>query len=1792
MNTGSHRFRRTAFVCCLLLISQQILFVPLLAAQDGLGVVPPTDGLPSGGNVVAGSASIQQAVNGLNIQSLSDKTIINWNNFSVGSGNSVNFNQPGVNSAVLNRVITSNPSAIYGAINSNGNVLLVNPNGILVGPSGVINTNGFTASVLDISNSDFLAGGDLSFSGNSNASVVNAGSIFTGSGGVHLLGNTVINSGLIESSGNINLVTGGTVNLKNGVTYTQADQSTIQNGISETSGMIQNSGTIRATGSMEVGGEVYLVAPGGKVFNEGMIAASKNDVGGKVVATGNEVEFKGATVDVSGDNGGGEVYVGGGFQGNNEAILNAATTTIDENTSINADALANGDGGTVVVWSDESTDFSGSITARGGSESGNGGLVEVSGMALAFSGFADTSAVNGDTGWLLLDPAGIRVIRNNGNVIVVNSSGGSFVTVTDTALNYLLASSNVLLATTPTDAVVEASSLYGPWVGANDDNIQVEAGTIINTGSNTLYLSTTTLDLSAPIMGNVSGGSSSPLTPAGITLKDPTTVNVFDGGSIQNAMDVIGTGGQVNIGAGTFDSFIVNQSGLTLSGAGASTIVQTSSPAITVNANGTTVMNMNLVGTGAAGDIGILLDGTAAPNLTGITIDNVSIDMMEDGIVSQGTIGIGGASDVLIDGVTITNTFNDGIRFNSTSTAVVEILNSNIGTSGSRIGGHGINLEGMVGGTADFTLDGNNVFAADKAVNVLNLSSGAVLDIAGGTYDGTNGGLMVRNTLANVIVPLPAGDLELSNSTFVGGTGSTVVDLSHDSITTTGFPFFFPLFRPGVGVTVSSGVTINGGATGLRFSGPRMDIVGDTLSDLTFNGQTGNYIELDDFAELLPGAPTIIDASGTTFDGVAAVDLTADQFFDVEGKLDHFPDSSLTGLIDLGPLFVVQGESIQLAVNAAGGMAGPQTVAVANGVYGGSVELWVDDLTITGQGPGTVIDANAVDAFANNGDVNVGFEVTNRPGGGNGVGDVTGVTIEGFGFTSFSLFPSQINTGISLGTPAGAAIDTTIQDSTFTNLQAGIRGRFVEGTTTIQNVNMVPLLFSPTVNQGIRFANDLNNVTINIDNANIIADVNAVRFAGQVNGSDVNITGSNLVSTGADSVVFVDTIDGSQVDISGSVVLGNDDGINLDEILGSDITIENNTSIIGQNGSGIEFDNSISGGSNIQVNGNQFISGAEEGVEFDASITGSLVGIANNTGISAGLDAIQFKEAITLSLISISDNALINSLGGDGISFEDQFNVSLMFIGNNGLINSLGGDGVNFEDSVNAAGILLFNNNIASTGGDGIAFQDEVNVSAIGLVANRVAAGGEGIQFFDDINLSLIGILGNITATDGTGIAFSDRSNALDTVINDSLVLVAGNTIGGPIFPAILTPDFGIQFEGIDGSSTVTVTNNNVLEAGQSGLHVENFVSGDALLDINNNTFGSVASRMGAQGIDIELVDSSRGVQIVDNTVFANGNAIEFDNDLSNTIVNIEGNSLNALILDGIQVEGGILGTTQFTVLNNQISAGRHGVGMLNTSSIQDNAIVEICQNDILMTGLVGTGILLRNIGSSETVTVDNNTTTGGRFGIQLIQSAGTGANGDVVVKFNEINAALEAGIRVINQNAVDALNVSLSESNVVNGGGVTQTGLFFSGQNLSLTGDTLGNFEFLNMPGNFIVLESGALFEPGQPTVIDATGVNFDGIDSNTVAGFNEIESRIIHFIDNPTLGLFWPGFQPLTDALVYDQFERHSDYVETLQALFGGGFEGTITFGASASEPNSDEVIDGSIRLQQENSFNVFGN
>lgn len=448
-------------------------------------VVQPTmaqNVLPSGGTVVSGAANISQSGANQVINQTTGKAIINWQDFSIGAGNSVRVNQPNSSSILLNRVVGSNPSNILGNLSSNGQIFLVNPFGVYFGAGATVDVGGLLATTLSIGNDDFLAGRFI-FNRNSltdaRREVINQGVLKARDNGyIVLAGDYAANRGVIQAKlGTVALASGNqmtldiqgdnliavAVNEKTVASLSGVDNSgqiladggraimTASVARDLTTAAVNNSGLIQAQTAVEKNGEIYLSSDGGNTLNSGTLDASgkaTGQTGGTIKVLGEKVALtEHALLDASGDAGGGKINVGGNFQGIGP-LTNAQTNYVGENVQIKADALNNGNGGNVVIWANGQTQYYGNISAQGGAKTGNGGSVEVSGKdKLDFHGKVTTLAANGKTGNLLLDPTNIEVVTT---LAAVPPADTSQITVGN--LETQLASNNVTLQTSAAGA--------------------------------------------------------------------------------------------------------------------------------------------------------------------------------------------------------------------------------------------------------------------------------------------------------------------------------------------------------------------------------------------------------------------------------------------------------------------------------------------------------------------------------------------------------------------------------------------------------------------------------------------------------------------------------------------------------------------------------------------------------------------------------------------------------------------------------------------------------------------------------------------------------------------------------------------------------------------------------------------------------------------------------------------------------------------------------------------------------------------------------------------------------------------------------------------------------------------------------------------------------------------------------------------------------------------------------------------------------------------------------------------
>ncbi|HEY0973359.1 MAG TPA: filamentous hemagglutinin N-terminal domain-containing protein, partial [Solimonas sp.] len=355
------------------------------------GLVVPFAALanPSGAQVIHGSVGITSpAPGGTVITQNSNAAIVNWQQFSIGGNEYVQFQQPSASAAILNRVIGGAPSEILGDLSANGRVFLINPQGVMFGAGSRVDVGGLFASTLDIADEDFIAGRYV-FAGGSGAGVSNAGHISAADGGfVVLTGDRVENTGLIQARlGSVVLASGAGVSVElgqNGLIGFEVDAASASSAAG-----VDNLGEIVAQGgSVLMTAQVAQNLARSAVNNSGRIAAQGiEERNGEIFLTANADVTNSGELDASGYNGGTVLAIAGG------TLTNTETARID-------------------------------VSADGGT----GGFVELSGQHLNLRGF---EIVRNGGGHLLIDPLDLTLINGESG-----SAGTDEMTYTD--LEYLL----------------------------------------------------------------------------------------------------------------------------------------------------------------------------------------------------------------------------------------------------------------------------------------------------------------------------------------------------------------------------------------------------------------------------------------------------------------------------------------------------------------------------------------------------------------------------------------------------------------------------------------------------------------------------------------------------------------------------------------------------------------------------------------------------------------------------------------------------------------------------------------------------------------------------------------------------------------------------------------------------------------------------------------------------------------------------------------------------------------------------------------------------------------------------------------------------------------------------------------------------------------------------------------------------------------------------------------------------------------------------------------------------------
>ncbi|MCA1860828.1 YDG domain-containing protein [Janthinobacterium sp. HSC-3S05] len=855
--------------------------------------------------VVNGQATFNQQGNIFSITN-TPNTIINWQSFSIHAGEITRFIQQNGNSAVLNRITGQDPSKILGALESNGKVFLINPNGIVFGQGAKVDVNGLVASSLGMTNEDFLAGKRQFTAGGVAGGVGNAGTINAGKGGqVLLIAPNVENTGLITApNGEVILAAGRSVQLADPgnpqlrvLVSAPTDQALNLGQIIAQGGSIGMAGALLSqrgvlnANSAVVGenGRIVLKASGKTLLEAGSVTSATGaaGTGGQIHVLGEQVGLLGnAKVDASGATGGGTVLLGGDYQGKNAAVQNARQVLVGKDASVRADAIVSGNGGKVIAWGNESAQVHGSISARGGAQGGDGGFVETSGHYLAVDGIrVDTSAAHGKRGNWLLDPYDITVVAGSDGELSDVDQFADSPSSGNTNLGADLisgASSNVTLQAKHRINFNSDINITQQGVG-----LTAQAGEAINVNS-----SITTNGGAVRLLANDASSGSVGGAGSHVNLAAPITSN---GGSVYLSGASVSGAGVVNVGSGHL-SLISNVQG----------------GAVDLTGSGD-----QLLGSGAADQTVIL------------QADNIGIN----GKVNFG--GTTGGAKVIIKPLNSARSIDLGTK-SGTALSLNAIELAGISASSLTIG-DGTNTGGM------------RISDALARTGDLHLNSGSVITATGAvTVDGSfvlDGGAWVQN--AAVLSGFGARSFAIgSGASFLrasggdGGASSPYLIADIYGLQGIGSLGLGNSYRLAGSIDASSTVNWNGGkgfipiaGGGAAYSGI-FDGAGLAISNLIIDGGTYDT-PVGLFGSLQGGTVRNLNLNGGSVSGVANVGALVGNV--LSGTIDNVSSSaSVSGGRNVGGL-VGNNEGAIAQSYVTGAVRGAANIGGLVGRNGGSI---------------------------------------------------------------------------------------------------------------------------------------------------------------------------------------------------------------------------------------------------------------------------------------------------------------------------------------------------------------------------------------------------------------------------------------------------------------------------------------------------------------------------------------------------------------------------------------------------------------------------------------------------------------------------------------------------------------------------------------------------------------------------------------------------------------------------------------------------------------------------------------
>ncbi|EHX7129010.1 filamentous hemagglutinin N-terminal domain-containing protein, partial [Salmonella enterica] len=1735
----------------------------IVSLLPGMALANPS--LPTGGQIVAGQGSISTSGNQMTVNQNTQGMVTNWNSFDIGKNHTVQFVQPGSSAVALNRVTGGHESQILGTLKANGQVMLINPAGVMFGKGAKVNTAGMVASTKNISNEDFMAG-RYTFSGGSQpgAEIVNQGSLTTTKGGyIVLAADRVRNQGEIRTpGGRVVLAAADRVTLQldnTGLTAVSVNGSVV-NALAENRGLISatngqvyltargkdmllntvvnNSGTVEAKGLSERGGEIVLDGgDSGVVSQSGMLLAdSDSGRGGKITLEGQNIHLAGGSlISATGETGGGEVYVGGGWQGKDSSIRHASKVVMDKTAVIDVSAKARGQGGTAVLWSDDYTNFRGTILARGGLQGGDGGRVETSSHHnLQAFGDVDASAVKGNAGEWLLDPFDITVVSGSTDTDVNEGSGNDGIFTPDTGTsqvsngtinNRLNSGTNVTIKTAKENS---GSNQWGnitvnadiSHTATNNVSLTLEADGNINITNHSITSTTGKLDV------NLLGAGSHDGT---ITLNNATVSS--NGGNI--------TLGQLNAGSdGTTSGLAVSITNSTLNATSAGNI------SITAN-NGTTLGNGTLSGnevsvsassgTGDALVINLSSNLTAAGNLTvsgdtsatgnkygihtsdsqftaGDTLNMTAeaaggtdgafkasdINVSAQNAVMKGTSGGAGGTGVWLTG-NVTNTRDGGnLTITGTTTGSGNSIGVNVLANLTANGTGNLNITGKgaqgVGVKVDGkTLTGGNVTVTGTSGN----SNGKGLEVKGGTLNATGGNIALTGCMTG------------RNGGFGAHIYSGSSFTARDNITITGYAMD----------GTNGGLNLNGGTFNATST-----VLNGTSQNNNLGAKVGGVITVSQGNLSLSGTANRVNSApnvtGVVSDGTLSITVSSGTL-NVTGKVNDTANNPTSASTTRGLSLVnttLNATEVSLSGEVAGGRDG-----TGASLTNTTINATTGNATLNA----TVANGNAL--VVSGGNITAGKDIsltgTAKAGSGYGVsltnGNMTAssgnISVNGTGFDS-NRGALNVNGGnfsarntVLEGT-AGRNNKGTVLNGNINVTQGNlaVTGTVTQTANSLDNNQFTGLLASGniTVSQGslnltghITGKSGLNAKAVNLTNLNISASNASITGVNQRNGtgfilSNVNLTGD--IEKGANTTFSSAGSDSSVTNVIGSGVLN---ATTTDVLMRAGI--ENDTQI---SASGMAL-----GGSGDNWNQN-YTSSKGGGWIFDGatvSKTGNIslqgVGFVNSS-VTAGKDLTINNGDDSLTVQNTTLNATTISLSGGSISLTGNSSVNAV---NDITLNApKGGVNINGQSNVNTVNISSESGNISIEGNgagfnrDGVLISNALlNASQGGITVTGVADGADyrlrgGVKFTDSVNLTSQSNTINGTHRKGN----AGRVNFAGVVINPGDYHFKGNTTinaesddyAGLAFSSSV-PRTNITFS--DGNFVIDAKNNSTAFNSIGGISIDNWEGTQAKIIITtlNGTLNISGQARNREGIT--SVSSSFSINPNDGSGY-HGYVFKGDGDVNVKGVSDSSNGVDMRFFDNTGVTGNFTITGEsntgngvavpkfgeISLVNTTITgSSKSGAGILMNASDKQIKKIDLNGNTLTGTSVSGAGIKINGNNVSIANGSLNGTSQGNGAGVEL-----TGGNNYTVSHVTVTGQS--AGGNAVGVNGNLTLNDSTLSGNTANGSGVSVSGNVNS-TNTTISGGATGS-------GNGVSLGGNASITDGTVTgnAVDGNGVSVSG--------------------------------------------------------------------------------------------------